>query len=130
MRIAFASQNRREITDHAGQCRRFWIVDVIDGIVVGRQLIELQREQTFHATGTGLPGGLEGIGVLVAGSMGPGLRQRLVAHGITAVVTAEKDIDGALARFIAGTLADEPAAGHPDSHGEDGHHCGCGHTHH
>lgn len=28
MKIAIASQNRREITGHTGHCRRFWIYDI------------------------------------------------------------------------------------------------------
>jgi predicted Fe-Mo cluster-binding NifX family protein len=30
MKIAVTSQNRREITEHAGRCRRFWVFDVED----------------------------------------------------------------------------------------------------
>jgi len=31
MKIAVTSQNRREITRHAGKCSKFWIYEVSDG---------------------------------------------------------------------------------------------------
>jgi hypothetical protein len=34
MRIAVTSQNRREITEHAGRCRNFWVFDVEDASAV------------------------------------------------------------------------------------------------
>lgn len=138
MKIAVASQNRQQVTGHAGQCRRFWIVEIADQAVVGRVLVELEREETFHATGGGLPPALQGIDRLIAGGMGPGLRQRLAARGIAAIVTAETDVDKAIAGVLAGTLTDDAAAhdaaagchehGHEHEH-QYGHGCGCGHRH-
>ncbi len=37
MRIAVTSQNRREITAHAGKCRFFWIYDCQENIVTTKQ---------------------------------------------------------------------------------------------
>lgn len=137
MKIAVASQNRQQVTGHAGQCRRFWIVEIADQAVVGRALIELEREETFHATGGGgFPQALQGIDRLIAGGMGPGLRQRLAARGIAAIVTTETDVDKAIAGVLAGTLTDEAAAHdaaagcHEHAH-EHQHEptCGCGHRH-
>jgi predicted Fe-Mo cluster-binding NifX family protein len=35
MKIAVTSQNRRDITGHAGRCRNFRVFDVDQGIVLG-----------------------------------------------------------------------------------------------
>lgn len=130
MKIALASQNHKQVTGHAGQCRNFWVVELGNQVVVSRSLVELEREQTFHETGGGFPAALQGVDMLVAGGMGPGLRQRLAARGITAVVTTETDIERAIAGVLAGTLTDEAAtqAGAAGCH-EREHACGCGHSH-
>ncbi len=37
MNIAVASQNRREITDHTGRCRKFWIYKVENGMIANKE---------------------------------------------------------------------------------------------
>jgi predicted Fe-Mo cluster-binding NifX family protein len=130
MKIAISSQNRKQITGHAGQCRNFWVVELDEGSVTNRTLVELGREETFHGTGSGFPQALQGIDVLVSGGMGPGLRQRLAARGITAIVTTETDVEQAIAGVLAGTLTDEAAAQATTTGCHDHEHsCGCGHGH-
>ena len=48
MKIVVASQNRREITDHTGRCRKFWIYEIEKGTTVNKELLELAKEQSFH----------------------------------------------------------------------------------
>jgi predicted Fe-Mo cluster-binding NifX family protein len=48
MRIAVASQNRKTVTGHAGKCRKFWIYDTDGAEVLGKILLELPMEQSFH----------------------------------------------------------------------------------
>jgi predicted Fe-Mo cluster-binding NifX family protein len=130
MKIAITSQNRKEVTGHAGQCRNFWIVELEERKVANRTLVELGREETFHGTGSGFPPALQGVDVLVSGGMGPGLRQRLAARGITAIVTTETDVERAIAGVLAGTLTDEAAAQATTTGCHDHEHsCGCGHGH-
>ena len=138
MKIAIASQNRRQVTAHAGQCRRFWVVDSDADPREPRTFVELEPAQTFHESHAGASHPLDGIGVLIAGGMGAGLRSRLAAKGVRCIVTAETDIERVLAAFAAGTLADAPPQGdchdhhHPKAgahgpHGGGPSHCGCGH---
>lgn len=139
MKIAIASQNRREVTAHAGQCRRFWVIDFGAVPQPARSLVELEPGQTFHDSQAGAEHPLDGIDVLIAGGMGTGLRARLAAKGIRSIVTAETDIERVLLAFADGSLADAPAQGgdrHDHDHGSgSGHrhhgagcgHCGCGH---
>ena len=104
LRIAVCSQNRKSVTDHAGKCRKFWVFEVHDGLVQTRQLIELALEQSWHATPAGASHPLDGIDVLIAGSMGAGLQGKLRARGIVPWVTREADLEAAVARFLAGEL--------------------------
>jgi predicted Fe-Mo cluster-binding NifX family protein len=53
MKIAVASQNRREITGHTGRCRRFWVYDIaFNAAIAGRELLELNKSQCFHESST------------------------------------------------------------------------------
>ena len=48
MKIVVTSQNKCEVTEHAGRCRNFWIYEVVDGSISQKTLLELPKEQSFH----------------------------------------------------------------------------------
>ena len=128
MKIAVTSQNRRDITEHAGRCRNFWIFDANDGVITHRKLLELPKEQSFHESSMLGPHPLDGIDVLIAGGMGAGLKARLARRGIDALVTAEKDPERAVQAWLAGDLP--PVEPRPHAHGtdrgaRDEHDCTC-----
>ncbi len=123
MKIAVTSQNRRTITEHAGKCRKFWVYDIDQGQTISKTLLELPLEQSFHESSPHEPHPLDGVQVLIAASMGPGLSQRLSAKGIMALMTSETDPDQAVAAYVQGTLTG--GAGSCD-HGADHQH----HHHH
>ncbi|NGX17589.1 NifB/NifX family molybdenum-iron cluster-binding protein [Wenzhouxiangella sp. XN24] len=117
MKVAVTSQNRKEVTEHAGRCRKFWLFDVEAGEIRRREILELAKEDSFHESGGDTPHPLDDIDVLIAGSMGPGLRRRMARKGIAAFVTQEKDLERAVALWAAGGLS--PATP-PDGSGEQG----------
>lgn len=125
MRIAVTSQNRRDVTGHAGRCRNFWVYDVADGIILDSTLLELPREASFHDSSPHAAHPLDGIEVLISGGMGDGLKDRLARRGIEALVTTETQPDRAVEAWLAGCLPlGEPR---PHRHGEDdGEEAGCG----
>ena len=123
MKIAVTSQNRRDVTSHAGRCRRFWVYDLADGnSIQDRQLLELPKEQAMHETAVGAPHPLDGVDVLISGGMGDGMRRKLQGRGIQAVTTSCADPDAAVQGWISGTLP--PVAQTNDA---SAHHCHCGH---
>lgn len=124
MKIAVASQNRRTITEHAGKCRKFWIYETEQDKIVRKELLELPREQSFHDSSPHSPHPLNGIQVLIAGSMGQGLSHRLAHKGIVGIVTPETDPDRAVTAYLDGSLA----VLSPGSHDHDHDH-GHGHGH-
>ncbi|GBE09473.1 dinitrogenase iron-molybdenum cofactor [bacterium BMS3Abin12] len=103
MKIAVASQNRRNVTDHTGRCRRFWVYEIEHGRIVRKDLRELPISGSLHETPAGAPHALDDADVLIAGGMGMGVRRKLDARGITGVVTAGADPDAAVAAYLAGT---------------------------
>jgi predicted Fe-Mo cluster-binding NifX family protein len=117
MKIAVTGQNRRDITEHAGRCRNFWVYDVDDGIVLDSELVELPKEASFHDSSPHAPHPLDGVEVLISGGMGEGLRLRLARRGIEALVTTERDPERAVKAWLAGCLP--LGATHAHSHGED-----------
>lgn len=132
MKIAVTSQNRREITEHAGRCRNFWVYDTEDGIILDSTLVELPKESSFHDSSPHAPHPLDGVEVLICGGMGDGLRMRLARRGIEATVTTERDPERAVKAWLVGSLP--PGEPHAHSHGtdHDAHEGGCtcgGHCH-
>lgn len=98
--VAVCSQNRKTVTDHAGRCRNFWIYDIKRGQVVGKTLLRLPLEQSFHEMKGQQAHPLDGADVLVTGGMSPALQKRLLARGIKSIVTTETDPDQAVADLL------------------------------
>jgi len=119
VKIAVTSQNRRTITEHAGKCRKFWVYDIEQSQVVGKTLLELPIEQSFHESAPHQPHPLDAVQVLIAGGMGPGLSHRLAAKGIAALVTSETDPDQAVAAYLQGALT---VGANACDHGSHHHH--------
>jgi predicted Fe-Mo cluster-binding NifX family protein len=116
MKIAVTSQNKREITEHAGKCRKFWIYQIADDNQIGEPtLLELPKEQSFHESSPNAPHPLDDIQVLISGGMGMGLIRRLEMKGIEGIITSEKVPEKAVAAYMAGTL--ERLAPHAHHHG-------------
>ncbi len=116
MKIAVASQNRREITDHTGRCRKFWIYEIENGTIANKELLELCKEQSFHDSSPHDPSPLEGIKVLIAGGMGTGLVRRLENRDIKPLIISETDPDKAVEDYLKGTLVTLPAKPHEQCH--------------
>ncbi|MGY6275516.1 NifB/NifX family molybdenum-iron cluster-binding protein [Methylomonas sp. MgM2] len=99
MKIAVASQNRKEITSHIGRCRKFWIYNIQNNAVVAKELLELSREQSFHESLPLESSPLDDVQVLIAGGMGSGLTGRLQQKNIRALIAKESNSDQAVADF-------------------------------
>ncbi len=121
MKIAVTSQNRREITEHAGRCRKFWIYDIENKQVINKSMLEIPVEQSFHESSPHDPHPLDDIAVLISASMGQGMVNRLASKGIIGMVTSEKDPDAAVIAHLEGRLT-TPATGCNHGHGHGHHH--------
>ncbi len=119
MKIVVTSQNKCEVTEHAGRCRNFWIYEVVDGSISQKTLLELPKEQSFHEIhGNAHP--LDDMQVFITGSMGMSLTNRLKAKGIECVITQEKEPDKVVAAYLDGSLEKLSS---PQVHPHKG--CGC-----
>lgn len=101
LKIAVTSQNRKSITEHAGKCRKFWIYETQDGRVLGKSLLELSIEQSLHEWNSSEVHPLSEVDVLITGSAGDGVKNRLANWGVETIVTEQSDVDTAIASFLA-----------------------------
>jgi predicted Fe-Mo cluster-binding NifX family protein len=129
MKIAVTSQNRREITGHAGRCRKFWIYDIgSGGEITDKRLLELPKTGALHESPRHEPHPLDEVQVLISGGMGAGMKRRLAAMGIEAVVTSGSDPDTSVAAWLDGSLeqvAHDATHQNGAGHGHTGG-CSCG----
>ena len=123
MKIAVCSQNRKEVTGHAGKCRKFWIYNIDNGQIAKKALIELPKEQSLHelahspVNDTTFVHPAYAADVLITGGMGMGLFNRLSMVGTKGIVTPEKDPDKAVGLFLEGNLPEEGPHQHGHGHG-------------
>ena len=116
MKIAVASQNRKEITDHTGRCRKFWIYEIESGTIANKELLELPKEQSFHDSSPHDSSPLEDVQVLLAGVMGTGLVRRRESMGIVPLITTETNPDKAVEDYLHGSLVTVAAEPHEHGH--------------
>lgn len=112
MKIAVASQNRREITGHTGHCRKFWIYTIENNEIMDKSLLEVDKEQCFHDLSPHDASPLDGFDLLIAAGMGEGLARRIEDRDIRPFTTIEKDPDKAVALYLQGLLKQEPFQTH------------------
>ena len=131
MKIAVASQNQQEISDHLGHCRNFWIYQTDDTSVLAKHLLQLTKEETFHESSPQNEHPLDDIDVLITGSFGQGLGRRLANQGIKVMATPEPSPDQAVEAYLQGTLVEGENEHHHHHHGHQHHYehqhgeCGC-----
>jgi predicted Fe-Mo cluster-binding NifX family protein len=126
MKIAFISDDGKNISQHFGRARYYVVVTVEKGQPVSREIREKightdfaseshEEEHRDYPHGFG-PGAqyrhgrmIEAINdceALVAGGMGLGARQNLQARGVRSVLTDIISIDDAVKAYIEGSLKD------------------------
>lgn len=127
MRIAVAYDNG-EIFQHFGHTAVFKLYDAEDGAVREERL--LSAGESGHGALAGLLS-QNGVNVLICGGIGAGAQNALAEAGIRLYGGASGNADEAVKALLNGTLSFDPDV-RCDHHknGEDGHHCGGGHSCH
>jgi predicted Fe-Mo cluster-binding NifX family protein len=122
MKIAVASQNKNNITEHTGHCRNFWIYQIRDKEIIGKNLLELSPAQSLHNSSAEETHPLDDVQVVISGGMGRGLVRRLEQKGIEAVITKETDLDRAVNAYLDGSLVRvEPECHEDEGQGKHKH---------
>lgn len=117
------------INKHLGTAKYFWIYTIEEDKIKYKTMVELSDQHilrtvlhTYPIDFSGHP--LEKAEIILSGGLGPGAVQKLFGVGKRAYMIAEKYVDEAMEKLLAGTLqALDPAVHHHHHH----HH---GHGHH
>jgi predicted Fe-Mo cluster-binding NifX family protein len=131
MKIAIASDDEKTVSQHFGRTRGFVIYTVN-----GSQPVRLEYrantlachgEEAGHDANEGerhaqKANAFADCGVVIAGGMGPGMRQALKRAGIQSIVTDQETVEGVVNALMIGLLVD--AANHECCHGKED--CGKG----
>lgn len=96
MKIAITSQNRRTVTVHGGRCRRFWIYQIDEQGSVEKNLLEIEKEQTFHEVTEADAHPLDGCDLVITGGHCPDFARKIEARGMKALPTTVEDPDLAI----------------------------------
>lgn len=129
MKIAFASDDKKTISEHFGAAPYFVIVEVEEGEIKGREIVEKlghdersEEEESPQVDQSGRHGITEEAArrhremaltlgycqVVIAGGMGVGACRDLRESGLEVIVTDVKDIDEALFLYLREELPHLP----------------------
>jgi len=91
MKVGITSQNFRTITGHAGKTRRFLVYSVDDeGQWQEQDRLDLPKEMALHSYhGEDHPA--YALDLIITAGCGENFIQRMQAHGVEVVATAESD---------------------------------------
>jgi predicted Fe-Mo cluster-binding NifX family protein len=98
------SQNRKQVTGHAGKTRKFYRFDIDDNSkqILDKQLIELPKEMSLHEYhGDEHP--VYEADWLITGGCGEGFKRRMANHSVRVRVTDTTSIDDALTELLTNT---------------------------
>ena len=115
-RLALASrllEGREVLAAHAGRCRRFLIFDLTAGPDAPPQVLNLAPAQSLFQLQAGVAHPLDGVDVLLAASIGVGVRDKLAGRGIRALVSARAAAHDIVRQWREGTLVTTTAEAVP-----------------
>lgn len=128
MKIAIATEGT-DVSSHFGKCENFTIVEIENAEVKGKSIINTAGNQ--HGL---LPGFLasQDVKLVIAGGMGEGARQNLIANDIEIISGVSGNIDEVISAYLNGSLISNDAgcSGHDHSHEESHGEIGCNCSHH
>jgi predicted Fe-Mo cluster-binding NifX family protein len=117
-KIAFASSDGLTISRHFGHVKQFVVVEAREGQEIersARRKADALPIETSPMKGHDHDALLDLIAdcdTIVAGGMGKPMLDRSVARGFEVILSSERDLDVALARYQVGELAHQPSLVH------------------
>ena len=142
-KIAFPTDDGQTISAHFGRAQQFLVVTLQDGREMARERRDKPAHKGGHHHGPqdsspvrldavvvnaepaadhghgGMFAQLADCQVLIAGGMGQPAYDRAQAQGMTVFTPSLKQIDEALAAYVAGTLESDTRRVHAHGHGHD-----------
>ena len=123
--VAVTSQNKKDITGHAGHCRVFYMYSIENDEIIKKDLLELKKEEVLHEilhADKPVRSELFDADIMLTGGIGGGAVQKLATHNVACYIVEEKDPDVAIEKLIKGVLEAYAPVSHKGG-------CNCGHDH-
>ncbi|MEN8114578.1 MAG: NifB/NifX family molybdenum-iron cluster-binding protein [Actinomycetota bacterium] len=122
MKIALATRDGKNVTQHFGRMKMYVIVDIEDGREAGREVRELGEtpgrghDNGHHRRHAHVLASVQDCDVVVAGGMGFPIQEHAREAGMEVILTSVRPVDEVIAQFIAGTLVHEADRAHDHRH--------------
>jgi predicted Fe-Mo cluster-binding NifX family protein len=107
MKIAVSSQNKIQVTGHAGKTSRFWIFTVDPGkkTILEKELVELPKEDILHirfheSEQPYAQHPIFNVDILLTGGAGQGFVNRLATQQVEVRITNEQDPETAVLKYL------------------------------
>lgn len=128
--VAVTSQNKKQVTEHAGRCRNFWVYTIDKDKVIAKKLLSVSKEETLHevfhgANGLHAKNVLCDADILLTKGIGRGASYKLANMNVASYVITETDPDIAVDKLIKGVLEAITPISHDKGcscNGQDHHH--------
>ena len=121
MKIAVSSQNKSNVTGHAGKASRFWIynVDANTKEILSKEMVELKREDILHmrfheSTDPYASHPVFDTDIVITGGAGQGFVAKMARANVPVAITPEQDPDEAVKKLMNNSL--ETVAPHVQHH--------------
>ena len=124
MKIAIASDDAANVSQHFGRATHYVVLTIEDGRVAAREEREKVGHEGGHAEHGHAPpageahrhgdmiGAVADCEVLVAGRMGAPAYEAIRSRGLRPILTDLRTVDDVARAFVGGTLADHPERVH------------------
>lgn len=124
MKIAIPTKENNQIDAHFGHCEFYQVYTISEE----KKIVSIERLDSPQ--GCGCKSNIaetfqnEGVKIMLAGGIGNGAVNILIAHGVDVVRNCQGDVTEIVEKYLAGEVTDggSNCAAHEDGH-EDGHAC-------
>ncbi|WP_353683433.1 NifB/NifX family molybdenum-iron cluster-binding protein [Thermodesulfovibrio sp. 3907-1M] len=104
MRLAIATEDGY-VAQHFGRCPGFTIVDIEDGKVISKNLIENPGYKAHQPGAVPMFLRNQNVDCVISGGMGPNAVMNLQSSGIKVIVGVTGKVEDVIAQFLSGTLS-------------------------
>ncbi|MEN8234379.1 MAG: NifB/NifX family molybdenum-iron cluster-binding protein [Actinomycetota bacterium] len=122
MRLALATRDGKNVTQHFGRMKTYVVVDIEDGAETARELRDVGgvpghgHDNGHHRRHAHILDAVQDCDVVIAGGMGFPIQEHAADAGMDVILTSVRPVDDVVAQYCAGTLLHEADRAHDHRH--------------